>query len=501
MFGRPRHRGAPQRVGEGSKYRGTVPDETDDRAPAPADAVGDDERGGTPAAKATPRAQAAKPAAARAKETSSRAPKAGAAKTGTAKAGAAKTGAAKTGSAKSGAAKTGAAKSAAPKTSAANAARTASTTAKKPAPRKPAPKKQSPKTPASKTPAPSSPDVAEARSPEAAPETLEHTPAPVPEQLSEPEAAEGAPAAEARPIPPKPTMSAKDAAAAVRAPEASAPPVVVPDAEHDAPADEPAPARPIDASAPPALSLLDVHKSYGSTKAVRGLDLTVPAGVFFGLVGPNGAGKTTTISIATGLLRPDNGRVAIAGVDVAQRAREAKRMLGVLPDGLESFDRLTGRQILLTHAGLRRVDRRAARARIDQLGRELDLEAALSRPAAEYSTGMRKKLLLAGALIHAPRLLVLDEPFEGVDPHSSRVILRLLQAFVDGGGTVVLSSHGLGLVERVCSHVAVLVEGRVIAQGPMADICAGASLEERFGDLVERGDEQEGFAWLRAFSA
>lgn len=249
-----------------------------------------------------------------------------------------------------------------------------------------------------------------------------------------------------------------------------------------------------------ALEVSGLAKSYGSTVAVAGIDLVVPAGTFYGLVGPNGAGKTTTLSMIAGLLKPDAGTIRVAGVDARTHARQAKRLIGVLPDRLRTFDRLTGRQ-LLSYAGLLRgLDANTVERRASDLGRAFDLTSALGRSVSDYSAGMTKKIMLAAALIHSPRLLVLDEPFEAVDPVSSSVILDILGTYVSHGGTVLLSSHGMDLVERVCDRVAVIVSGQVLADGTVSEVRGEQTLEARFLELVGGSNEVEGLEWLHTFS-
>jgi ABC-2 type transport system ATP-binding protein len=249
-----------------------------------------------------------------------------------------------------------------------------------------------------------------------------------------------------------------------------------------------------------ALTLRNVTKTFGELRAVDGIDLTIPAGSFYGLVGPNGAGKTTTLSIIAGLLRADGGTVSINGVDAAKNARAAKKMIGVLPDRLRTFDRLTGRQLLSYYGALRGLPAALVESRSADLARAFDLVDALARPVSDYSAGMTKKVMLAGAMIHSPRLLVLDEPFEAVDPVSSAVILDILGAYVAHGGTVILSSHGMELVERVCSRVAVIVSGQVLAEGTVDEVRGEASLEQRFLELAGGLGDVEGLEWLHTFS-
>ncbi|WP_457100287.1 ABC transporter ATP-binding protein [Microbacterium sp. P5_E9] len=249
-----------------------------------------------------------------------------------------------------------------------------------------------------------------------------------------------------------------------------------------------------------ALVLRGVTKTFGDTRAVDGVDLTVPAGTFYGLVGPNGAGKTTTLSLIAGLLRPDHGTIAVNGVDAASHPLQTKRLMGVLPDRLRTFDRLTGRQLLYYYGVLRGLPSAVVESRIGDLARAFDLTDALGRAVSDYSAGMVKKVMLAGALIHSPRLLVLDEPFESVDPVSSAIILDILSAYVSHGGTVILSSHGMELVERMCTRVAVIVAGQVLAEGTVDEVRGELTLEQRFIELAGGLSDVEGLEWLHTFS-
>ncbi|MEV7801134.1 ATP-binding cassette domain-containing protein [Microbacterium foliorum] len=254
------------------------------------------------------------------------------------------------------------------------------------------------------------------------------------------------------------------------------------------------------ASGSEAIRIRGLVKSFGDHTAVNGIDLTVPAGSFYGIVGPNGAGKTTTLSIVAGLLRADAGDIAICGIDQSAKPLAAKRMMGVLPDRLRTFDRLTGRQLLYYYGLLRGLASAVIEKRVADLARAFDLGEALNRVVSDYSAGMTKKIMLAGAMIHSPRVLVLDEPFEAVDPVSSAVILDILRAYVSHGGTVVLSSHGMDLVERVCSRVAIIVGGEVLAEGTIDEVRAGQTLEARFVELSGGIGEVEGLEWLHTFS-
>jgi ABC-2 type transport system ATP-binding protein len=240
-------------------------------------------------------------------------------------------------------------------------------------------------------------------------------------------------------------------------------------------------------------------KRFGSVLAADGVTLTVPAGSVTGLVGPNGAGKTTSLAMAVGLLRPDAGTARVAGVDVWADPVRAKTLLGVLPDGLALPERLTGGELLTYWGLLRGLPPAVVKDRTEELLRILELDAADARGVlvAEFSTGMRKKIGLATALLHRPRVLVLDEPFEAVDPVSARVLRGILRAFVAGGGAVVISSHVMALVEDLCDRVAVIARGRVLAAGSVADVRGAGTLEDTFVRLVGGRDVAEGdLAWL-----
>ena len=331
------------------------------------------------------------------------------------------------------------------------------------------------------------------------PEVPQPEPVPLPEPVPEPEPHPvPSPEPEPEPLPeapepePVPAPETEPASALGRAAEAASVALIAAD---DVPEVLTTPA-----VAGDALVIRGVTKSFGGTRAVEGIDLTVPAGTFYGLVGPNGAGKTTTLSMIAGLLRPDRGSITVAGVDAASRPLAAKRMMGVLPDRLRTFDRLTGRQLLYYYGVLRGLSPAIVERRTADLARAFDLTDALGRAVSDYSAGMAKKVMLAGALIHSPRLLVLDEPFEAVDPVSSAIILDILSTYVAHGGTVVLSSHGMELVERVCSRVAVLVAGQVLAEGTIDEVRGELTLEQRFIELAGGLSDVEGLEWLHTFS-
>jgi ABC-2 type transport system ATP-binding protein len=251
----------------------------------------------------------------------------------------------------------------------------------------------------------------------------------------------------------------------------------------------------------PALEVRGLAKTFGTKVAVAGIDLVVPPGCFFGLVGPNGAGKTTSLKMMTGLLRPDAGEVHIGALDVWRSPVEAKSVIGVLPEDLALFERLTGTE-LLTYTGLlRRMDPDVIASRSAELLEVLGLGDAAGALVVDYSHGMRKKVALAAALLHGPRMLFLDEPFEAIDPVSARTIRSVLERFTDGGRTVVFSSHVMELVERLCDRVAIMHLGRLVADGPIDEIRQGRSLEDVFVDLVGAGETAgEQLGWLGSSS-
>ncbi|MDO4254246.1 MAG: ABC transporter ATP-binding protein [Kocuria sp.] len=232
--------------------------------------------------------------------------------------------------------------------------------------------------------------------------------------------------------------------------------------------------------------------------AVNRLDLDIPQGAFYGLVGRNGAGKTTALLMLTGLLRPTEGVATVSGVDVWSQPRTAKMLMGVLPDGMNFFERLSGRQ-LVTYTGLLRgMPRDLLAERTDDVLKAMDLMADAETPVQDYSAGMRKKIMLAAAMVHAPRLLVLDEPFEAVDPVSATNIRELLQDFTQAGGTVIVSSHVMDLVQRMCDHVAIIDGGQLLAAGTVEHVRGQKTLEDTFVDLVGgRTHVGERLSWLR----
>lgn len=244
------------------------------------------------------------------------------------------------------------------------------------------------------------------------------------------------------------------------------------------------------------LILDHLTKRYGDFTALDGLSLEIGDGCLHGFVGPNGAGKTTTINMLTGLLVPDGGVAMILGHNVWQDVNAAKRLIGLMPQPEQIFPTLTGMQLVVYAGMLRGMPRAEAAARAKDLIAAFDLTAAANIMVRDYSAGMTKKICLATAMIHSPRILVLDEPFESVDPVSSANIKDILVDYVHTGGTVVISSHVMALVERMCTHVAVVNQGQVVAAGTVAQVAAGEDLEERFLQLVGGRHGAAHIAWL-----
>ncbi|WP_423773647.1 ABC transporter ATP-binding protein [Bifidobacterium boum] len=258
----------------------------------------------------------------------------------------------------------------------------------------------------------------------------------------------------------------------------------------------PSPMMPVPPDLTAAVSIRGLMKRFGDNIAVNGLSLDIPVGSFYGLVGPNGAGKTTTLNMVTGLLKPDGGMAVILGNDVWTDVNAAKRVIGVMPQPEQIFDRLTGLQLLVYCGMLRGMPRAQAMQRAGDLLRAFDLTAAENIMVADYSAGMTKKICLACAMIHSPRILVLDEPFESVDPVSSANLKDILIEYVATGGTVIISSHVMVLVEKMCTHVAIINRGVVCAAGTVEQVAAGEDLEDRFLELVGGRHDAAHIDWL-----
>jgi ABC-2 type transport system ATP-binding protein len=237
------------------------------------------------------------------------------------------------------------------------------------------------------------------------------------------------------------------------------------------------------ASVAPAIETFDLVRRFGDFTAVDRINLRVARGAFFGFLGPNGAGKSTTIKMLTGLLAPTAGRVNVLGLDIAASPLEVKRRIGVVPEDLNLFERLTGAEMLAFTGRMYGLGREDIRTRSRELLELMDLNGEPRKLVVEYSHGMKKKLALACALIHRPEILFLDEPFEGVDAIASRTLKDLLSRLTARGLTVFLTSHVLEIVERLCTDIAIISEGRLVASGPLEELRRGIAV----GDDDARG--------------
>ena len=229
--------------------------------------------------------------------------------------------------------------------------------------------------------------------------------------------------------------------------------------------------------AAPAIETFELVRRFGDFTAVDRINLRVARGSFFGFLGPNGAGKSTTIKVLTGLLAPTSGRVRVLGRDIAEEPLEVKRRIGVVPEDLNLFERLTGAEMLAFTGRMYGLAREDIAARSRELLELMELSDEPRKLVVEYSHGMKKKLALACALIHRPEILFLDEPFEGVDAIASRTLKDLLSRLTSRGLTVFLTSHVLEIVERLCTDIAIISEGRLVAAGPLAELRRGISVE------------------------
>jgi ABC-2 type transport system ATP-binding protein len=243
------------------------------------------------------------------------------------------------------------------------------------------------------------------------------------------------------------------------------------------------------------IRLNQLTKRYGRFTAVNGIDLSVPSGELFGFLGPNGAGKTTTFRMIAGILRPTSGSVEVGGIDINQRPLEAKARLGFIPDRPFVYDKLTGAEFLRFTAALYGQQGRAVERRIDELLELFELARWKDELTESYSHGMRQKLIISGALVHRPEVIVVDEPMVGLDPKSARLLKDLFRQFVDRGGTVIMSTHTLEVAETMCDRIAIMQGGQLTASGTMADLQSqtasqGLGLEDLFlkltGGLRER---------------
>jgi len=248
-----------------------------------------------------------------------------------------------------------------------------------------------------------------------------------------------------------------------------------------------------------AIQTRSLTRAFDRVLAVDHVDLHVEKGCFYGFLGPNGAGKSTTIKMLTGLLAPTSGGIAVLGQDprVSEQALVMKSRIGVVPEDLALFDNLTGREYLTFVGRMHSIEKATLRKRIDELLRLMTLADEEKKLTVEYSHGMKKKLALAAALLPDPDLLFLDEPFEGIDAVASRTIRRILATFVERGSTIFLTSHVLEVVERLCTHVGIIVDGKLVEETSIAELGSGGSLEERFLEVVGSDHEEEiQLSWL-----
>ena len=228
---------------------------------------------------------------------------------------------------------------------------------------------------------------------------------------------------------------------------------------------------------PSAIATDGLTRRFGPLIAVEDVDLRVAPGQFFGFLGPNGAGKSTTIKMLTGLLAPTAGRIEILGLDLAAHPLEVKRQIGVVPEGMALFGRLTGAEYLNFVGRMYGLDRETAAKRAAELLDFMQLADQPKKLVTDYSHGMQKKLALAAAVIHGPKILFLDEPFEGVDAIASGTLKAMLQSMISRGATIFLTSHVLEIVERLCSHLAIIHRGRLVAQGSLEELRAGVEAQ------------------------
>jgi ABC-2 type transport system ATP-binding protein len=250
-----------------------------------------------------------------------------------------------------------------------------------------------------------------------------------------------------------------------------------------------------------------LRRTFAGLVAVDDLNLKVEQQQFYGFLGPNGAGKSTTIKMLTGLLQPTSGRIRILGMDLVDHSVAVKSRIGVVPEGLALFERLTGAQLLNFVGRMYGLSREVAAERTAELLEFMELKDSADKLVADYSHGMKKKTALAAAVIHGPAILFLDEPFEGVDAIAATTLKRLLQRFIAHGGTVFLTSHVLEVVERLCTHIGIIRQGRLVASGSLEELRSGVhvagheqaplTLEEIFLQVVGGArQDAEVLSWL-----
>jgi ABC-2 type transport system ATP-binding protein len=238
----------------------------------------------------------------------------------------------------------------------------------------------------------------------------------------------------------------------------------------------------------PTIATQGLTRRFGELLAVDNVNLKVAPGQFFGFLGPNGAGKSTTIKMLTGLLAPSSGQIEILGLDLNRNPVEVKRQIGVVPEGMALFGRLTGSEFLNFAGRMYGLDRVTAAQRAAELLEFMQLADQPKKLVTDYSHGMQKKLAMAAAVIHGPKVLFLDEPFEGVDAIASGTLKSMLQGMIARGATIFLTSHVLEIVERLCSHVAIIHQGRLVAQGSLEELRAGVEAQTIAAGAGTSGD-------------
>jgi ABC-2 type transport system ATP-binding protein len=248
----------------------------------------------------------------------------------------------------------------------------------------------------------------------------------------------------------------------------------------------------------PAIETISLTRRFGDFTAVENVNLTVEAGQFFGFLGPNGAGKSTTIKMLTGLLAPTSGTIRILGADLTENSADLKRQIGVVPEGMALFGRLTASEYLRFVGRMYGLDQATTEQRTDELLEFMNLAGEDKKLVTDFSHGMQKKLALAAAVIHGPKVLFLDEPFEGVDAIAAGTLKQMLQRMIARGATIFLTSHVLEIVERLCTHIGIIHRGRLVAQGSIEQLRAGVAssgaapltLEQIFLEIV--GADRDG---------